>query len=397
MTWPQVSFGDLYSTPSRNGLNRPSRVRGQGCKMVNMGELFSYSRIGDIEMERVQMNDRELENYTLQEGDLLFARQSLVLEGAGKCSYVMQLSEPTTFESHIIRVRLDKAQCWPSFYYYFFSSPYSGISTIVQQCAQAGIRGSVLATLKVPKPQIESQYKIASILSAYDDLIENNNRRIQLLEESARLLYQEWFVRFRFPGHEHTHIVDGVPDGWERLQFSDLAVFVNGYPFKPEELGGEGLPIVKIPELRSGVSDKTPRNTGENIPEKYLLKDGDLLFSWSGTLLIEFWYDGPAILNQHLFRVEPAGLCSAAFLLLALREALPEFANQTVGATMKHIRKGALTTVTTVFPSRTLLSQFDDFASEIFEHILNLHRQNRRLRTARDLLLPRLMSGEIAV
>ena len=266
-----------------------------------------------------------------------------------------------------------------------------------EKAAVPGVDRNVLHEIKVRAPDHVEQLRIVGVLSVYDDLIENNRRRMALLEESARLLYREWFVRLRFPGYEHTRITDGVPEGWERLPFSQLAGFVNGYPFKPAELGVVGLPIVKIPELRDGVSDKTPRNEGENIPEKYLLNDGDLLFSWSGTLLIEFWYDGPAILNQHLFRVEPQSQYSRAFLLFALREALPEFSNQTVGATMKHIRKAALTTVTVCIPSHSLLVQFDELAADVFEQVLNLRRQNQKLRAARDLLLPRLMSGEIVV
>jgi type I restriction enzyme S subunit len=125
--------------------------------MVNMGELFANDRIGDIAMERVPMTDNELEQCALAEGDLLFARQSLVLEGAGKCSYVLEVPEPTTFESHLIRVRLDRNKADPLFYYYLFSSPYSGISTIVQQCAQAGIRGSELGNLEVIYPKPEAQ------------------------------------------------------------------------------------------------------------------------------------------------------------------------------------------------------------------------------------------------
>ncbi len=207
MIWERVPFEDLYAIPSRNGLNRPQKVRGSGYKMINMGELFEFNHIGDIEMERVQLNDRELNNMCVQEGDLLFARQSLVLAGAGKVSIIRKVSEETTFESHIIRVRLNKEKADPYFYYYFFKSPYSGISSIVQQCAQAGIKGSNLQKLLMPLPPIETQKKISSILLHYDDLIENNRRRIQLLEQSARLLYREWFVYLRFPGHEHVRII----------------------------------------------------------------------------------------------------------------------------------------------------------------------------------------------
>ena len=108
MSWQETEFQNLYLIPSKNGLTRPSKVRGSGYKFINMGELFSNDRIGNIEMERVQMSDKELENMLVQQGDLLFARQSLVLAGAGKCSIVQEVDEPTTFESHLIRVRLDK-------------------------------------------------------------------------------------------------------------------------------------------------------------------------------------------------------------------------------------------------------------------------------------------------
>lgn len=100
-----LRFGELYAIPSSNGLSRPSAVRGAGYKMVNMGELFSNGIINDIPMERVQMSDKELSKFLLEKGDLLFARQSLVAEGAGKCSYVNDLTEETTFESHLTIVR----------------------------------------------------------------------------------------------------------------------------------------------------------------------------------------------------------------------------------------------------------------------------------------------------
>lgn len=111
-----VRFGDLYMTPSFNGLSRPSAVRGKGFRMIGMGELFAHSIIHDMNMERVFMNTKEQDNFFVEDGDLLFARQSLVASGAGKCSIVSTLSEKTTFESHLIRVRLDKSKCNPLYY-----------------------------------------------------------------------------------------------------------------------------------------------------------------------------------------------------------------------------------------------------------------------------------------
>lgn len=190
MKWEKVEFGELYLLPSKNGLNRPSRVRGSGYKMINMGELFAFDRIKDIPMELVPMNDREIETSNILEEDLLFARQSIVASGAGKCSIVLEVPEITTFESHIIRVRLNTEKASPLYYYYYFKSPFANMKSLVQQGVQAGIRGSELKNLIVSYPPLPTQRRIASILSAYDDLIENNLKRIKLLEEKAFARYK---------------------------------------------------------------------------------------------------------------------------------------------------------------------------------------------------------------
>ena len=146
------------------------------------------------------------------------------LRAAGKCSIVMEVSLLTVFESHLIRVRLDKTLALPMFYYYYFKSPLSPMKSIVSQCAQAGIRGSDLQELQVILPPLEEQRRIVDVLSAYDNLIENNQKQIKLLEEAAQRLYKEWFVDLRFPGHENTKIVDGVPEGGEWLVLQIYAI-----------------------------------------------------------------------------------------------------------------------------------------------------------------------------
>ena len=397
MSWSEIEFQELYAVPSKNGLTRPARVRGSGYKMINMGELFANDRIGDIDMELVPMNDKEIATMLVEPGDLLFARQSLVLAGAGRCSIIAKVDEPTTFESHIIRVRLKRKNANPVFFYYYFKSPICRIRSIVIQGVQAGIRGNDLKKLKVHVPSISEQQHIASILSAYDDLIENNRRRIQLLEESARLLYGEWFVCLRFPGYEHVKIKDGVPEGWEKKPFSELATFLNGFAFKPAHLGNVGLPIVKIPELRDGPTVKTPMNTGEHIPKKYLLDNGDILFSWSGTLLVNIWNHGKGLLNQHLFKVTPVSTNLRGLVYFALKHALVEFQNQTTGVTMKHIRKGALEKVASLIPNTIFLDEFEATVTPMLEQISVLQRQTTEAVKARDLLLPRLMNGELEV
>jgi len=399
MTWPMVQFQELYSESSRNGVYKPKEFHGTGVKMVKMGELFGYDIINTQEMNRLSMTDVEMFKSGLQDGDLLFGRRSLVESGAGKCSLVEGLDEPMTFESSIIRVRVDQNKVRPRFLLYWLKSHQGrgNIKAIVTGTNVKGIKASALSKINIAKPPIDVQDKIVGFLRAYDDLIENNKHRIELLEKVPQLLYKEWFVNLHFPGHEHTRIVDGVPDGWEEVSFSNIATFMNGYAFKPADLGSVGYPIVKIPELRNGPTLKTPRNTGETIPNKYVISNGDLLFSWSGTLLVNIWNHGPALLNQHLFKVTPNYPDLRSFVFLALKNSLSSFYNQTTGATMKHIRKGALESVTIPLPSPLLLRQFEDFVSDILQQISILEQQITKLKEARDLLLPKLMSGEISV
>lgn len=259
------------------------------------------------------------------------------------------------------------------------------------------ISGRQIKDFRCRLPDLETQQRIAAVLSAYDDLIDNNRRRIALLEDAARQLYKEWFVRFRFPGHEHVKLIGGVPLGWEMRSLDSLAAFLNGFAFKPHHLGDKGLPIVKIPELKGGILEKTPRYDGEDVPDKYLLTTSDLIFSWSGTLAIDFWCNGTAYLNQHLFKVLPFDGISAAHLLIAIREAMPLFENQTVGATMKHIRRSALSGVKIAMPPEALYSNFRETLDPIYDQIVVLRQLSASAAKARDLLLPKLMNGTLAV
>ena len=192
-------FGELFAESTRNGLTRPKAVRGSGVKMVNMGELFAHSRLRNVPMDRVPLRQSEAERLLLENGDLLFARQSLVLEGAGKCSIFLRDDEPVTFESHVTRVRLDQKKAHPGYYFYYLQSHHgrSAIRSIVEQGAGAsGIRGSDLATLEVQWRPLPEQRAIAHILATLDDKIELNRRMNETLEAMARALFKSWFVDF---------------------------------------------------------------------------------------------------------------------------------------------------------------------------------------------------------
>ena len=238
-------FGNLFSDPPRNGVTRPKAVRGFGIKMVNMGELFAHARIDNVPMDRVPLSQSEPGRFLLREGDLLFARQSLVLEGAGKCSLFLGDDEPVTFESHVTRVRLDQRIASPAFYFYYLQSHHgrSAIRAIVEQGAGAsGIRGRELVTLDVLWRPLVEQRAIAHILGTVDDKIELNRRMNATLEAMARALFQSWFVDFD-PVRARTEGRDtGLPKDIADL-FPDRLV--------NSELGEipEGWPLVPLPEL----------------------------------------------------------------------------------------------------------------------------------------------------
>ena len=244
-------------------------------------------------------------------------------------------------------------------------------------------------------PSLHTQHRIATILSRYDSLIENYQKQIKLLEEAAQRLYKEWFVDLHFPGHENTKIVDGVPEGWEKKPISQLGEYLNGFAFKPSDWQESGKPIIKIKEMGNGVSNDTPRNNGERVPVKYLVKAGDLLFSWSATLMVIVWSGEEGWLNQHLFKVTPAKRIGREFLLQSISNTIEEFQNLTTGSTMKHIQRNKLDQVFVNVPDDEIMTSYSDLAECMRNQILHLSSQIRLLTEARDRLLPKLMSGEI--
>jgi len=216
----------------------------------------------------------------------------------------------------------------------------------------------------------------------------------------AQAIYKEWFVNFRFPGHEKVKIVESdlglIPEGWEINPFLEIAEFVNGFAFKPHHWGNSGKPIVKIAELKSGITEKTPFYSGHDIPTKFHVKNGDVLFSWSADLDY-IWSHGEAFLNQHIFNVLPKRGYTKLFLFYSLKNRMQEFRSKSLGTTMRHIKRSALAQVKFVVPSTELRDLFESYAQPMIQEILNLTSKNNILRRTRDLILPKLISGEIDV
>lgn len=188
-----VPFGSLLRYPLRSGVTVAKDARGQGIRMVNMRELFRFPRLGDVEMERVSIDTTNEDRFLLRRGDLLFARRSLTAEGAGRCALVVDDREETTWESSIIRARLDPGVAVPEYFYYLFSSPPGrrSVEAITEQVAAAGIRSSDLAALLVPLPPVSRQRAVAEVLGALDEKIAVNDRIVTTAFDVATARYQE--------------------------------------------------------------------------------------------------------------------------------------------------------------------------------------------------------------
>ena len=403
MKYETIRFGDLYTIPSRNGLSKPSKVRGSGYKMINMGELFSNDRIYDIQMELVPLKDNEKINAKIEKGDLLFARQSLVLEGAGKCIIVMETSPLTVFESHLIRVRLIE-DANPMFYYYYFRSPLSPVKTIVSQCAQAGIRGSDLQELQVLNLPRYKQDKIANILSAYDDLIENNQKQIKLLEEAAQRLYKEWFVDLHFPGYEDTEIIDGVPEGWSKRCVSDFGEVITGKTpstAKTEYYGGN-IPFVTIPDMHGQVfpltTEKALTKAGADTQKGKYLPKNTVIVSCIATVGLVNIATETCQTNQQINSVILTKERDLYFFYESMKriKALLDGVGSN-GATMTNVNKTKFSNIKVLYPTEELVTSYYDFCLPILDQILNLSVAMQDAQQSRDRLLPKLMSGELEV
>lgn len=287
----------------------------------------------------------------------------------------------------------------PKFVYYFLKT--FPLEKFNSGAGVPTLNRNHLDEYKIKIPSVKTQKKIAFILSIFDELIENNRRRIKILEEMAQLLYREWFVEFRFLGHQKVKMVDSelgkIPEGWKICSYSQVASYLNGFAFKPEHWGKQGIPIIKIAELKNGISDSTPYYIGNEVPEKYIINSEDILFSWSGDLDVYFWPHEEGYLNQHLFKVTPLGGMTKAYLYHSLKFNIEEFRIRTTGATMHHIKKGELDKVKITIPLSKILEDYEVLIKPVLNEILNLTRSNKNLTNSRDILLSKLMSGEIKV
>lgn len=311
-----------------------------------------------------------------------------------KCVYITENENGWLTGSDCLKVALNENVCFPKYIYYQLRSPYIGrwLEQISIGATMPSINTGLLSGIEMYLPSLEIQRRIADILSAYDDLIENNRKQIKLLEEAAQRLYKEWFVDLRFPGHEHTKIVNGVPEGWDKERLVDIADVQYGYAFNGSLFNSKklGMPIIRI---RNIPESQTEDYTTEAADSQYLVYTGDIVVGMDGEFHINSWAGDTAYLVQRTCRIKPFNTDLNGFLFWAIYEPIKYFERTVVGATVAHLGKKHIDTIKILVPIAKFYMPF----KAIFDKRLLLMNQNRALAEARDRLLPKLMSGEVEV
>ena len=352
-------------------------------------------------------------DFRLKEHDILISMTGYV----GQVATVKASDLPALLNQRVGRFSIiDKMRLDERFLYFCVANPRfrEKIEALGYGSAQPNVSPTAIHGIEVSLPSLPEQKAITSVLEALDDKIELNRRTNETLEAMARAIFKDWFIDFgptraktagRVP-YLATELWDLFPDdlddegkpvGWESKPLDEVANFLNGLALQkfPATNLENSLPVIKIAELRGGVTAKSNRASHE-VPDKYVVKDGDFLFSWSGSLLAKFWTEGEGALNQHLFKVT-SDRYPAWFFSQWVQHHLEEFRAiaASKATTMGHIQRRHLKEAITYCPPNNVLSTLGQTVGQLVECTIKNELQSRTLAQTRDLLLPKLMSGEI--
>ena len=406
--WETVTFleAPLQIVDGDRGKNYPKQTdfSEEGhCVFLNTGNVtdsgFNFSSVQFID---------EAKDDALRKGKL--TRDDVVMTTRGTIGNVAHYNENIPFDhlrinSGMVIFRCDRNRLSPLFLYHYLRSPaFEGQTNSLRSgAAQPQLPIRDIKQIKLPLPSFAEQLRVADVVTVYDDLIENNRRRMALLEDAARQLYREWFVRLRFPGHEHTPITNGVPDGWDRKSVEQLTCFLNRGIAPHYDDDVEGL-VINQKCIRGGRLDLSlARHQSREFKPERQVQSGDVLVNSTGegTLGRVAQVLAPidnCTVDTHVTIARPAPGVGIHYFGQALMAWEPRFSTMGRGATNQtELSRSQIGDVQILVPQRLLMQQFEEVAVPSFRQVWILMEQNEKLRAARDLLLPRLMSGDIAV
>lgn len=355
--------------------------------------------------------------HRLNVGDILFARRGV--QATGLSAIVASQQEGWICGTGAILLRTLSKSVDTEFLSFFLSSD-KNVSWLKQHAVGAvmpNLNEGIIRQIPLLIPSLSEQKAIATVLGSLDDKIELNRRMNATLESMARALFKSWFVDFDpvcaklngnppagldkataalFPVTFQASEFGPIPSGWELRSLDSVADYMNGLALqKYPPSKGPTLPVIKIAQLRKGDSVGADR-CSPDLPTGYVVQDGDVLFSWSGTLEVELWCGGAGALNQHLFKVTSPEFPKWFYYMWTLQH-LEDFRLIAAGkaTTMGHIKRGHLTASKVLVPSAPLLAAMTRIMSPLIEKIIANRIQSRNLAEIRDALLPKLLSGEL--
>ena len=386
--WKECKLKDVVEINPTESLKK-----GTVAKKIGMDVLQPYCRA---------IPSFSFEPYTggtkFKNGDTIMARITPCLEN-GKTAMVNILddNEIGFGSTEYIVFRAKNNITYPYFIYYLVTSDCirnPAIKSMVGSSGRQRVQTDVVANLSINLPPLPTQQKIAAILSSLDDKIELNNKINTNLEQQAGVLFKNWFVDFEPFGGK-------MPEEWKVGKLSDIADYLNGLAmqkFRPLE-DEEGLPVLKIKELRQGCYDESSELCSPSkVRPEYIIHDGDVIFSWSGSLLVDIWCGGTCGLNQHLFKVT-SQTYEKWFYYLWTKHHLDKFIFLAAdkATTMGHIKREELDKAEVVIPDDKTYQNLTSVIKPFIDEIINNRIENRKLSQIRDGLLPKLMNGEIEV
>ncbi|MGI5913014.1 MAG: restriction endonuclease subunit S, partial [Syntrophomonadaceae bacterium] len=281
MTWEKVKLGDLANSiqPGPFGSQLHSSDYSDKGTPIIMPKNMDDNRIDISDLSYInESHVIRLKRHQVHTENIVFARKGDVT----KSIFITRKQDGWIVGSDCIKIDFKKDLFMPYFIYLQLQSPRvkNWLEMHAIGATMPSINSGILSEVEVYLPSMRAQQKIASILSAYDDLIENNRRQMKLLEEAAERLYKEWFVKFHYPNrllkNNHFNLKDHT-----RVSLDSMGAYINGYAFKPSDWQTSGYPIIKIKEMMQGIEQDTPRNNGKLIPGKYVIQPGTIIFSWS--------------------------------------------------------------------------------------------------------------------
>ena len=371
-------------------------------------DKLTYLRITDInddgslnfsDLKSVDAEDAE--KYILKENDIVFARTG---NSTGRSYFYEKQHGTFVYAGFLIKFSLDPNKVNPRILkYYTHSKPYfDWVNSFDTGATRGNINAKTYGDMEIELPSRKVQDKIVSILSSLDRKIELNNKINADLEEMAQAIFKNWFVDFE--PFKDGKFVDSelgmIPEGWKVGRLTEIASYMNGLAMQkfPPENNEDSLPVLKIKELGQGFCGTDSDRCSCNIKDECKIHNGDVIFSWSGTLLVDVWCGGDCGLNQHLFKVTSKDY-PKWFYYYWTKHHLQEFIHiaKDKAVTMGHIKRGHLEEAMVAIPDNDSMEKAHELFEPILSKMISLRLESSRLSLLRDTLLPRLMSGELEV